>query len=280
VRTSLNQVYKDYRDSSGKISSIFGQLTQDGTGLTSCGRWEVSYNGKTFDVHVEGNSILSDDGVPYTDHVRAIGNFESELAVDLGSHIVRLEDSVVIRAFDRTIPMQKPISIRYLRHNETKRLALHVEGFSAPLIDVDTGNRIESATQYHIPCADIPSRRITFSRPIGSGEIQLTQQQSYGQQDRLHIYKSSEIFSGSQLSLDRVKIIGSHDGAVFLSYEPDSDGHVPQVPTIWPGARNRNGPQLSVETFSSLGNPWSEPRSWKIDDGRLYWYELGYRWGD
>jgi hypothetical protein len=279
-RLSVDQVYQATEAAPRPIQRVFGKLSADGVGSTSCARWQVSFDGKNYDVSAAQRPALDGDGVPYVDRVMGVGVTDGELAVDLGSHVVRLGATGVRGFFLRDEPVRTSLSIRYLRHQDTKESALEVQGFASPLINSADGQAIGATTAYHVPCADIPLRRISFIRPMGGGAIQLLQSQTYDTQDRRHLYRTGNLFSGSQLSIDRVNALVSRDGRVSLSHEPDAGGSVPQIPTVWSGCRTRGGPQQAIDTLGDLSHPWSEPREWRIEQGTLHWHELGYRWGD
>lgn len=280
-RLSVDRVYQQPQASPGNVTRVFGKLTSDGIGSIPCARWAISRDGKFYDVSAARRPVLNPDGVPYVDRVMGIGVADGELAVDLSTHVVRLGSDGVRASFMREEPVSVPHAIRYLRHQDTREAALAVRGFASPLIGASDGLGVGGPSEYQVPCADIPSRRLSFVRPTAGANIQLILRQSYGQQDRRHIYPAGRLFCGSQLAVDRVNVVASRDGRVYLRHEPDAAGIVPEIPTAWPGIRNRSGPQVAIDTLDDLSHPWSEPRRWLIDGrGELGWRELGRRWGD
>lgn len=255
-----------------------------------CGAWKVLRKEGKYDIQIGQRSLLDSQGVPFVDAISDIDGHDNYLIFAHGERVVVTESSAVIA----TIPWgtgEGKVS------REIARPPRLVISSRTERRMIDYGQDTDMMFDVHAR-ALLPQeacRKPLGYLPMVNAEFCLNEQRAFEMRiilDKVHLgpplmsYVGKGIFSGSQLSSDRVVTLTSRDGVLFGAHPvPQGKDLVWQerltlgVGRLEAPLRPRSGPSQSIEVPASLLHPWSERRVWRVNTEGVLWDEAGPRWG-
>jgi hypothetical protein len=292
VRTLESNVFSKVL-SGGVKRMNFDEITGSGPPVQAyaCGAWNVIRRDGKFGITKGSESVLDSNGAPFIDSIEGFDGYDKHLMFVHQERVVvtgssRVTDAIRWGDGQGMVERASCRDIRLAVSDDASRNVVDFGRRDAYVYDIEARSMIAGVASRR-PAGVLSGTSIEFlANQEGAFEMRIALREGDVGPSVVR-YVGSDVIAFNQLASDRVLAMKAQGGTFSVLHAPSVDN-----PAGWyekiarkgslrlAPCRDREGPCERIEVPGSYLRPWSETRTWGMGDGKVFWEEMGLRWGD